>query len=59
MNADADDEDAEFYRWYGAGQLLDPPGVAALMTGFERPWWLVGGWSIQAFTGAASRPRGR
>ena len=23
--------------------------------GFERPWWVVGGWAIEAFTGA---PRG-
>ena len=21
------------------------------MAGFERPWWIVGGWSIEAFTG--------
>ena len=48
-----DPEDAEFYRWYGAWQPLDPPGVAALMAGFDRPWWLVGGWSIEAFTGVA------
>jgi hypothetical protein len=44
-------EDAEFDRWYGAWQPLDPPGVAALMAGFDRLWWLVGGWSIEAFTG--------
>jgi hypothetical protein len=48
-----DPEDAEFYRWYGTWRPLDPPGVAALMAGFDRPWWLVGGWSIEAFTGAA------
>ena len=47
-----DPEDAEFYRWYGAWRPLDPPGVAALMAGFDRPWWIVGGWSIEAFTGA-------
>jgi hypothetical protein len=46
-----DEEDAEFYRWYGAWSPLDPAGVAALMAGFEAPWWLVGGWSIEAFTG--------
>ncbi len=46
-------DDAEFYRWYGAWRPLDPAGVAALMAGFERPWWIVGGWSIEAFTGAA------
>jgi hypothetical protein len=25
------------------------------MDGFDRPWWIVGGWSIEAFTGV-SRP---
>ncbi len=50
---EVDPEDAEFYRWYGAWRPLDPPGVAALMAGFARPWWLVGGWSIEAFTGVA------
>jgi hypothetical protein len=48
----AEAEDAEFYRWYGAWRPLDPRGVALLMDGFDRPWWLVGGWSIEAFTGA-------
>ncbi|MFN8194604.1 MAG: hypothetical protein U0R80_10025 [Nocardioidaceae bacterium] len=47
-------EDAEFLRWYGAWAPLDPAGVAALLEGFRRPWWLVGGWAIEAFTG---RPR--
>jgi hypothetical protein len=47
-----DPEDADFYRWYGAWDCLDPAGVAALMAGFGRPWWIVGGWSIEAFTGA-------
>ncbi|MDR7255353.1 hypothetical protein J2X46_004355 [Nocardioides sp. BE266] len=47
-------EDEEFFRWYGAWDALDPDGVVKLMTGFDRPWWIVGGWSIEAFTG---RPR--
>ncbi len=45
-------DDAEFFRWYGAWEPLDPAGLAELMRGFERPWWIVGGWSIEAFTGA-------
>jgi hypothetical protein len=45
-------DDAEFYRWYGLWDPLDPAGLAELMRGFERPWWIVGGWSIEAFTGA-------
>jgi hypothetical protein len=44
-------EDAGYDRWYGRWEPLDPPRVAELMAGFERPWWIVGGWSIEAFTG--------
>lgn len=44
-------EEAEFLRWYGAWAPLTPTGLAALMDGFDRPWWVVGGWSVEAFTG--------
>jgi hypothetical protein len=47
----ADLEDAEFHRWYGAWESMDPAAVAELLRGFTRPWWIVGGWSIEAFTG--------
>ena len=47
----AESEDEEFLRWYGEWAPLDPAGLAELMRGFERPWWIVGGWSIEAFTG--------
>ena len=47
-------EDEEFYRWYGPWAPLDPDGLVEFMAGFTRPWWIVGGWSIEAFTG---RPR--
>jgi Aminoglycoside-2''-adenylyltransferase len=47
----AEMDDEEFFRWYGAWAPLDPPGLAAVMAGFERPWWIVGGWSVEAFTG--------
>lgn len=45
-------EDEEFFRRYGPWAPLDPAGVAAFMAGFGRPWWIVGGWAIDAFTGA-------
>jgi hypothetical protein len=45
-------EDAQFFRRYGPWAPLDPPGLAAFMAGFDRPWWIVGGWSIEAFTGS-------
>ena len=51
MEPPAEMDDAEFFRWYGPWAPLDPPGVAELMAGFSRPWWLVGGWAIEAFTG--------
>jgi hypothetical protein len=46
-------DDAEFFRWYGAWDPLDPTALAELMSGFDRPWWVVGGWSIEAFTAVA------
>jgi hypothetical protein len=45
-------DDEELDRWYGVWDPLDPPGLTALMAGFDRPWWIVGGWAIEAFTGA-------
>ena len=46
-------EDEEFFRWYGTWAPLDPQGLVRLMDGFVRPWWVVGGWSVEAFTGHA------
>ena len=46
-------DDAEFFRRNGPWAPLDPAGLAAFMAGFDRPWWIVGGWAIEAFTGAA------
>ncbi|WP_309650380.1 nucleotidyltransferase domain-containing protein [Nocardioides sp.] len=44
-------DDAEFLRWWGAWESLTPSTVGAFMAGFDRPRWVVGGWSIEAFTG--------
>ena len=44
-------EPGEFDRWYGGWDPLDPTTVGDFMAGFERPWWIIGGWSIEAFTG--------
>jgi hypothetical protein len=49
-----DPDDVEFYRWYGPWAPLTPPLVAGLLAGLPVPWWIVGGWAIEAFTG---RPR--
>jgi hypothetical protein len=46
-------EDDAFVNLYGPWQPLDLAGAVQLFEGFDRPWWLVGGWSIEAFTGIA------
>ena len=40
-----------FRRWYGGWDPLTPATTGELMAGFDRPWWVVGGWTIEAFTG--------
>jgi hypothetical protein len=39
-------------RLYGPFEALDVEGARAFFAGFDRPWWVVGGWAIEAFTGA-------
>jgi len=53
MNLDGtpDEEDVEFYDLYGPWDAIEPAGLQALMEGFGRPWWVVGGHAIEAFTG--------
>jgi hypothetical protein len=41
----------EIVRWYGGFEALDPTTIREFMDGFDRPWWIIGGWSIEAFTG--------
>ena len=41
----------QFDRWYGGWEPLTPATIAAFMEGFDRPWWVIGGWSIEVFTG--------
>lgn len=48
--ADQAEEDA-FLALYGYWAPLTPAEFAAEMEGFERPWWVVGGWAIEAATG--------
>ncbi|RYB95262.1 hypothetical protein EUA93_13505 [Nocardioides oleivorans] len=44
-------EEVAFRRLYGEWRALDPAGLAAFMAAYEREWWVVGGWAIDAFTG--------
>ena len=43
-------EDIAFYDVYGEWDPLTPAELARLMDGFPRPWWIVGGHAIEAFT---------
>lgn len=44
-------EDDYWDRLYGHWEPFDPPAAREFFAGFDRPWWVVGGWSIEAFTG--------
>jgi hypothetical protein len=46
------DEEREFFGLFGRWASLDLDGARAFFDGFDRPWWLVGGWAIELFTGA-------
>ncbi|HEX2304226.1 MAG TPA: hypothetical protein VHH57_11430 [Gaiella sp.] len=50
-----DAEEREFQRLWGPWEVLTPPRAGALMDGFPRPWWISGGWAIEAFVGV-TRP---
>jgi hypothetical protein len=43
-------EDLDFHRWYGRWATVAPAEVAAMLAGVEAPWWIVGGWVIDAVT---------
>jgi len=43
-------EERAFFRRYGPWSPFDPRQLAEFMAGFPRPWWIVGGWSIEAYT---------
>jgi hypothetical protein len=40
-----------FWDVYGSWAPLSVARVAELMQGFPEPWWVIGGWAIEAFTG--------
>ena len=51
----SDEERAENEYWehlYGSWDPFDLDAGRAFFEGFDRPWWLVGGWAIEAVTGA-------
>ena len=46
-----DAEDEAFCAVYGDWDPLTPTELRDLMAGYPEPWWVVGGWSVEAFTG--------
>ncbi len=46
-----DEDDRAFLDVYGDWDPLTPAELRDLMAGFDRPWWVVGGQAIEAFTG--------
>lgn len=44
-------DDAEFFSWYGHWAPLRPTEVLDLLGGGGFPYWIAGGWAIDAFTG--------
>jgi len=44
-------EEERFLSIYGAWAALTPAELARELAGFDRPWWVVGGWAIEAFSG--------
>jgi hypothetical protein len=46
-------EEREFQRLWGPWDVLTPARATELLEGFPLPWWISGGWAIEAFTGVA------
>ena len=49
----SDEEEREFQRLWGPWAVLTPAQASALLEGYPHPWWISGGWAIEAFTGVA------
>jgi len=45
-------EDEYWNALYGRFEPLGVAGVVDFFEGFDRPWWLVGGWALEAFAGS-------
>jgi hypothetical protein len=48
-------EHDELVRLYGPWAGRTPRDAAALFHGYDGLWWMAGGWSLEAFTGASRR----
>lgn len=43
----------EAVRLYGPWRPRTPRDAADLLAGYDHPWWIAGGWAIEAYTGVA------
>ena len=50
-----DPEERAFQRLFGPWRPLTVPQLAALLDGWDAPWWICGGYAVDAFTGV-TRP---
>lgn len=50
-------EQDDLVRLYGPWQVRTPHDALELLTDYTGPWWIAGGWAIEAFTGIP-RPHG-
>lgn len=50
-----DDDEVEFRRRYGDWRRVTPRDAAALLQDIGIPWWVAGGWALEAYTGVARR----
>lgn len=46
-----DPEEAAFQRLYGPWQAWTPQQAAEVLAGWDRPWWIAGGYAIDPFAG--------
>ncbi|MBF6335379.1 hypothetical protein IU450_05725 [Nocardia abscessus] len=46
-----DAAEAEFQNLWGAWALVTPTDVGEILGDIAAPWWVAGGWAIDAFTG--------
>ncbi|WP_084531727.1 nucleotidyltransferase domain-containing protein [Nocardia miyunensis] len=46
-----DAEKIEFHRLYGAWATVTPSDGRDILGDFAGPWWIAGGWALDAFTG--------
>lgn len=46
-----DEEDVAFERLYGPWEPATPAAARQLLAGFDAPWWVCGGYAVEAFTG--------